>query len=96
MSKLARGGDDRDGDADAQFLPQPRQGDVDELLPRAGAIEPRRLVERGIDLGDAGDQHMVQRPSSTQAPIRPTAGKAKVKSPSQPRARSPRPMPRSA
>ncbi len=32
--EAGEGGDDRDGDADAQFLPQPRQGDVDELLPR--------------------------------------------------------------
>lgn len=48
--------DDGHGDADADLLAQAGQGDVAEFMPGPCAVEAGRLIEAGIDLGDAGDQ----------------------------------------
>ena len=50
------GGDHRDGEADADLVAQARQRDRPELLEPARAVDPRRLVQRRVDLGHAGQQ----------------------------------------
>ena len=71
-----------------------RLGDRDrpELLAPAGAVDSCRLVERGVDLVMPVSSRTVQKPSRTQTPMRPTAGSAVSKSPSQARVTSPRPI----
>ena len=49
-------GDDGDRDADADLVAEAGHGDRPELLEPARAVEPRRLVQRGVDLGHAGQQ----------------------------------------
>ena len=48
--------DHRHGDADADFLAQAGNGDVDEFVPARRAVELGRFVEGRVDLGDAGHQ----------------------------------------
>ena len=59
--ECGQGGDHRDGDADADLVPKARNGDGDELLEPACAIDPRRLEESRVDPGHPGEkQHRAE------------------------------------
>ena len=54
--KGGKRGDHRDGEAYADLIPEQRDGDPDELREPARAVDPRRLVERRVELRHAGPQ----------------------------------------
>ena len=54
--EVGEGEDDREGHHDREDRQQQREGDEAEALPGRGAVEQRRLVERGRDGLQAGQQ----------------------------------------